>query len=370
VRQQLSHLTLPDGARVAYATAGTGRQPTLFIGGWLSHLELSWAMPGERRFLEGLAEGQRLVRYDRPGCGLSVPQVERPRDLDDEVATAAAVLRAAFPAAAGAKPAHVIAMSFGVPVAVALAARHPDLVGRLALYGGWARGQDVATPDVREQVLGLVGTHWGLGIDLLADIFSPDMAVAERTAFRDYQRACSPAGTAVELLRLSYQVDVTSELSAVRAPTLVVHRDRDRAAPVQQAEALAQGIAGAQLVVVPGRSHLPYVGDIDSVVRPIRRFLGLPSVVLDTAPGMTPRQGEIAALVSEGLTNREIARRLGIEERSVEGHLERIRLRLGLRSRAQVAVWWTAHRPGPALGPDRRGDGPPGTTDLRRPEAT
>lgn len=48
----------------------------------------------------------------------------------------------------------------------------------------------------------------------------------------------------------------------------------------------------------------------------------------------------MAALVAEGLTNRQIAQRLGIEERSAEGHLERIRQRLGVTSRAQVAAWW------------------------------
>ena len=57
---------------------------------------------------------------------------------------------------------------------------------------------------------------------------------------------------------------------------------------------------------------------------------------------MTARQREIATLVAEGLTNREIGQRLGIAERSAEGHLERIRLRLGVRSRAQVAAWWVA----------------------------
>jgi DNA-binding CsgD family transcriptional regulator len=57
---------------------------------------------------------------------------------------------------------------------------------------------------------------------------------------------------------------------------------------------------------------------------------------------LTKRQTEVARLVSLGLTNREIALQLGIDERSAEGHLERIRLRLGARSRAQVAAWWVA----------------------------
>jgi DNA-binding CsgD family transcriptional regulator len=52
----------------------------------------------------------------------------------------------------------------------------------------------------------------------------------------------------------------------------------------------------------------------------------------------------VADLVSQGLTNREIAQRLGIDERSAEGHVERIRDRLGVRSRAQIATWWVTSR--------------------------
>ncbi|TPX01001.1 helix-turn-helix transcriptional regulator, partial [Schumannella luteola] len=68
------------------------------------------------------------------------------------------------------------------------------------------------------------------------------------------------------------------------------------------------------------------------------RFLGLRGARRPAAV-LTPRQQEVAGLVAEGLTNREIAARLGIEERSAEGHVERIRLRLGVRSRAQIAAW-------------------------------
>jgi len=61
-------------------------------------------------------------------------------------------------------------------------------------------------------------------------------------------------------------------------------------------------------------------------------------------PTLTKRQKEVADLVSQGLTNREIAQRLGIDERSAEGHVERIRNRLGVRSRAQITTWWVASR--------------------------
>jgi DNA-binding CsgD family transcriptional regulator/sugar lactone lactonase YvrE len=59
-------------------------------------------------------------------------------------------------------------------------------------------------------------------------------------------------------------------------------------------------------------------------------------------PGLTRREREIAALVAEGLTNREIAQRLFISERTADGHLEHIREKLGVSSRAQVAAWFVA----------------------------
>lgn len=336
MEQRLERTRTPDGVEVAYAVAGHGR-PLLFVGGWLSHLELSWALPAERAFLEGLAQGRRLLRYDRPGCGLSDRTSYDGPSVDGELEVVAAVL-----GAAGVGRTDVVASSLGVPLMVEWAARHPESVGRLVLYGGWARGADLGPPEVREHVAGLVAAHWGLGADVLTELFAPDASPGTRAALSSYQREASEPGTAAALLRLCHAVDVTASLPGVAAPTLVVHREQDRAAPVGQAHLMAERIPDARLEVLPGRSHLPYVGDADTLVRTVRGFLGLPTGPPPAEPSLTPRQQEVAALVAEGLTNREIGRRLGIDERSAEGHLERIRLRLGLRSRAQVAAWWVA----------------------------
>ena len=339
MQQRIGRVTTTDGAEIAYASIGSGR-PLLYITGWLSHLELSWALPEERAFYESLATGCRLVRYDRAGCGLSAAS-DRPPSLTFELEQLAAVAETLGP-----EPFDLMGTSMGALVAVAWAAAHPDSVRRLVLYGGWVAGADISPPSVRDHLLGLVESHWGLGSDVLTDIFAPDARAAARAEFGRYQRESSTAATARSLLALSYDLDVTDRLAQVRAPTLVVHRAHDRAAPVAQAAVLADGIPGAQLVVLPGRSHLPYAGDAQAVVAPIRRFLGLRS--LPRAPRtLTARQAEVAALISEGCTNREIAARLGIDERSAEGHVERIRLRLGFTSRAQVAAWYAGRRDEP-----------------------
>jgi len=339
VEQQLGSTRTAGGVEVAFATAGHGK-PLLFVGGWLSHLELSWALPPERQLLESLAQGRTLLRYDRPGCGLSGRTQPSEPSLDLELDVVDAVL-----AAAGVDRADIVASSLGVPLMIAWAARRPETVDRLLLYGGWARGADLGDPEVRDHVVALVAGAWGLGADVLTDIFAPDASPGTRAALSDYQREASSPETAAALLRLCYRIDVTASLGRVRAPTLVVHRDEDRAAPLSQARLIADGIPGARLEVLPGRSHLPYAGDAPRLVGTLRAFLGLPAAPPAPGPTLTRRQQEVAALVAEGLTNREIGARLGIEERSAEGHLERIRLRLGVRSRAQVAAWWVATNP-------------------------
>jgi predicted ATPase/DNA-binding CsgD family transcriptional regulator len=60
-------------------------------------------------------------------------------------------------------------------------------------------------------------------------------------------------------------------------------------------------------------------------------------------PDLSRREREIAALVADGLTNRQIAQRLYISERTVDGHLEHIREKLGVNNRAQVATWFAQH---------------------------
>jgi pimeloyl-ACP methyl ester carboxylesterase/DNA-binding CsgD family transcriptional regulator len=339
LEQVVAFADMPDATAVAYAMAGVG-PPLLLVGGWLSHLELSWAFPAERAFLEALARGRTLVRYDRPGCGLS----DHPQDAEWSLALERSVLRTVMSAVGGTKF-DLVGSSLGAPIAIDWAARHPETVNRLVLYGGWARGSDIANPNVQEHVVGLVRSHWGLGSEVLVEVFAPEASASTRAVLADYQRHASSAETAAKLLLACYEVDVVDRLAEITSPTLVLHREHDRAAPLEQSQLIASRIAGAQLIELPGRSHLPYIGDVDVLVGEIRRFLGLPALRKTAVPSLTKRQKEVAHLVSQGLTNREIARRLGIDERSAEGHVERIRTGLGFRSRAQIAAWYVASKP-------------------------
>lgn len=333
--QRIGYVQLDGGVAVAFAVAGSG--PFLIVPPpWVSHLELAWAIPAERRFWESLADQRSLVRYDKVGTGMS-SRAPMATSLAGDLALINAVATEV-----GASRFDLLGTSMAAAVAAAWTAAHPDTVDHLILYGGWARGSDIATPIMRDHVIGLTRAHWGFGSEVLADIFIPEADRRTKEALVHYQRESASSEVATAILRFGYEIDVVDCLGRIEAPTLVLHRMKDRAVPISHGEFIARSIPGAQFKAMPGRSHLAWAGDQDSVLAAMRRFLGFrPSRRIGT-PTLTARQREVTALVAVGLSNREIATRLSIQERSVEGHLDRIRDRLNLRSRAAIAAWWVA----------------------------
>jgi pimeloyl-ACP methyl ester carboxylesterase len=75
VRQEIRFCAAPDGTRIAYAVHGSG-PPLVRTATWLTHLEFDWESPVWRHWLDGLAEGHTVIRYDERGCGLSDRDVE------------------------------------------------------------------------------------------------------------------------------------------------------------------------------------------------------------------------------------------------------------------------------------------------------
>ncbi|MFE3260138.1 protein kinase [Nocardia sp. NPDC059091] len=81
-------------------------------------------------------------------------------------------------------------------------------------------------------------------------------------------------------------------------------------------------------------------GSAMSLDSAVRLALGEPSPALDSSPQqLTKRERQVADLVAEGLTNRAIASRLVISQRTAQGHVEHILAKLGFTSRAQIAAW-------------------------------
>ena len=337
-----------EGRRVAFAVRGEG-PPLVVPAWWVSHLELDWRDPAFRAFWEAVGAGRALVRYDNVGVGMSDRDAPLPEPaLEREVALLDALLDEL-----GVERAALLGGSSGGCAAVAFAARRPRRVERLLLYGAYADGAAIAPPEVRAAIVAAVRSHWGLGSRLLTEVFLAEASAAERERFARLQREAASAETAAALLERVYRVDVRAELELVRAPTQVVHRRDDRAIPYAQGRALAAAIAGATLVPLAGRAHLPWVGDARAVVRALRGFL-VPGGGADGAEGggkragdaadeaaealLSRREREVLALVAEGLSEREIAERLTVSPHTVHRHVANIRHKLGRSSRAAAAA--------------------------------
>jgi pimeloyl-ACP methyl ester carboxylesterase/DNA-binding CsgD family transcriptional regulator len=321
--------------RVAYSASGAG--PALLMdSGWITDLRGQLELYSFGPFIERLAERFTVIRYDKPGCGLS-DRNGIDLSFDGQVAAALAVADAV-----GAGRLCLFGASQGGQLAAAIAARYPDRVEALALYGMCASGRDLAPAEVRDSLVALVRAHWGLGLKALAGAFVTDPTAEDLAGFAKFQRASASAAVAARLLDVYYDTDIRDLLSAVRAPTLVLHREEDRGTRFELGREVAALIPDATLIPLPGSSHLFYHGDWLAVAEAVTSFL---TERAGTGPRLTPRELQVAELVAEGLTNQAIARRLSVAPRTAEAHVENIRRKLEVRSRAQIATWVTRHRP-------------------------
>jgi pimeloyl-ACP methyl ester carboxylesterase/DNA-binding CsgD family transcriptional regulator len=339
----IRYCATPAG-RVAYAAAGSG-PPLLCDVGWVSHVHRQLELFSFGSFMAALAERFTVIRYDKPGCGLSDRDAT---DLSFEAQVQAAL---AVADAAGAEQFRLFGASQGGQLAAAIAARHPERVEALALYGTCADGRDLAPAEIREAVVALMRAHWGLGSQVLTGIFVPGPDAAEVDALTQAQRACASADVASRMLEVYYQTDVRPLLHGIRAPTAVLHREADPATRFELGREVAALIPGATLIPLPGSSHLFYHGAWAEVLAATLGFLGEPgsgdaepAAGPAAGPRLTGREIEVAGLVAEGLTNQAIAARLTIAPRTAEAHVENIRRKLGVRSRAQIAAWVTERR--------------------------
>jgi pimeloyl-ACP methyl ester carboxylesterase/DNA-binding CsgD family transcriptional regulator len=324
---------MPAG-RVAYSTVGSG-PPLLCETGWVSHLRGQLDLFAFGSIIERLAEHFTVIRYDKPGCGLS-DRALADLSFDGQVATAIAVADAVH-----ADHFCMFGASQGGQIAAAVAARFPERVEALVLYGMCASGADLAPPEVRESIVSLVRANWGLGLNMMAGIFIPDPSPEDISALARFQRDSASAAVASQLLEVYYKTDIRELLPAIRARTAVLHREGDRATGFTLGQEVAALVPGAVLVPLPGSSHLFYHGDWAGVLAAILGFLGEPAAQRAL---LTGRELEVAGLIAEGLTNHSIAVRLSIAPRTAEAHVENIRRKLQVHSRAQVAAWVTEHR--------------------------
>ena len=267
--------TTSDGLHIAFQVSGRndgGDEGTdiLLIPGFVSHLELDWADPRHAHFLHRLGSMGRLIRFDKRGTGMS----DRPPgvpDLETRMHDVLAVMDAV-----GSGRAVVCGYSEGGPMALLLAATHPERVSSLVLYAAYAKrtwapdypwGQ---TQEARAAYTDELVSRWDWEADARMRIPSADAAMQRWWAQR--MRAAATPSTVRALMDMNSLVDVRDMLPAVRVPTLVLHRTGDALFKVGEARFIADRVPGARLQLLDGEDHF-VSGNPDQILDAIEPFL-------------------------------------------------------------------------------------------------
>ncbi len=260
---------------IAYQVVGDAPLDLVFVMGWVSHLEYFWREPSFARFLMRLASFSRLILFDKRGTGLSdrVPNNELPT-LEQRMDDVRAVMDAV-----GSERAALCGVSEGGPLCSLFAATYPEKTLAVVMIGTYAkRIRDdeypwAPTTEQRQHFFDEIRAHWGGPVGL--EDRAP--SVANDPGFRDwwatYLRMGASPGAALALTQMNAEIDVRPILPSIRVPTLVVHRKDDQCLKLEEGRFVAEQIPGAKFVELPGRDHLPFVGDQDAILDEVEEFL-------------------------------------------------------------------------------------------------
>jgi pimeloyl-ACP methyl ester carboxylesterase len=260
------------GVSIAYQVVGEGPRDLVFVPGFVSNVEAGWEDPQVARNLRRLSSFARLILFDKRGTGRSDPVAEVP-SLEQRMIDLQAVMDAA-----GSERADLFGISEGGPTCLLFAARHPERVRSLALYGTTPRFKRAPDfpwgfdPELYPALLEHMEAGWGEGS--LLELFAPSLAgdASIRSAWGRFQRVSASPSMARAVMEALLDIDVRDVLPEIRVPTLVVHRRDERAVRLGCAEYLAEKVPGAKLVVLEGTDHFPFFGDTDDLFDEIEEF--------------------------------------------------------------------------------------------------
>jgi class 3 adenylate cyclase/pimeloyl-ACP methyl ester carboxylesterase len=275
--QEIHFCQTRDGVQLAYARIGQGL-PLVKTGHWMTHIEFDFESPIWRHLYQELSRDHSFLRYDARGNGLSdreVPDVTFERFVDDleAVVDAAGIDRFAL-----------LGISQGCAVSIAYAVRHPERVSHLVLLGGFAvgwkkRARTEAEKEAGEAMLTLMRVGWGQENPAFRQMFTsqfiPSATKELADWFNEFQRISSSPADAARNLLANGEADVSSLLSQIKVPTLVMHARHDARVPFESGRRLAAGIPGARFVPLESGNHIMLEGEpaLARFLEELRSFL-------------------------------------------------------------------------------------------------
>ena len=268
MENKVGFCTTPDNVRIAYQTLGNGPAivclPAYFVA-----VDIWPLIPELKNYVEAIASYHSVVLYDMRGAGMS----DRNRTvftLESELSDLETIIDHL-------KLDKVILFGWSMcgPVAVAYAAKHPERVSHLVLYGTYAYLGKYIQEDIRSSILALLRQQNNyLGIRAIHNLMTPkgsgdflELMVAM------FKESVTPEVFA-RLIELCFTLDVTEYCNKVKAPTLVMHRKGDLWVSYRAGVELASLIPDARFVPLEGDTHEWFFGDCDMVLQSQLQFLG------------------------------------------------------------------------------------------------
>jgi len=347
---RISYARSADGVSLAFTVAGDG--PALVFVPWVpfSNLRMEWQNTFLNGIFEQLARRLTLIHYDGRGTGHSQRDVTD-LSLDAMVADLEAVVDRA-----GAAQVSLLGQYNSCPHAIAYAARHPERVKRMALFGGSGRGWNAMSARQTQALLSLIEQDWDVFADTAAHQWLGWAAGEAGPAMADAIREAVTPQIARATLQAASATDVMDLLPDVDAPTLVLHRRDMSQIPVDVSRALAEGMPRGRLVILDGAQPTLFMGDPDRVSMLVDFFCdgiepsadpspppGMPSAPAGHAVppphGLSGRELEVLRWLAAGETNRQIARRLGLSPHTIERHVANLYRKIGARGRADATAY-------------------------------
>jgi class 3 adenylate cyclase len=262
-----------DGLGIAYQTVGEGPPDVLLSAGHFNHTDAIWEDPGAALFLRRMAGFCRLIRFDALGSGGS----DRP--LNTDLIPAYDDQIGATLDAADSDRAALITMLDAGPAAIEFAAKHPERVTRMILWNSTARmlrdddypeGLD---PDSLHQLYAMLADGWASENVGALSIPSRSNDQAFLAWYRRYMRSIATPTEVKRVLEASLGQDARPFLPAITMPTLVMHRTNYALIPIGHARYVANHVANAEFIEVPGADGALYWETPDVILESFERFL-------------------------------------------------------------------------------------------------
>ena len=236
---------------------------------------------------------------------------------------------AAVVAASGEQPVALWANQTYGPAAIRFAARHPEAIDRLVLFGPLARLSDAYPEAALRSFAELAKTNWPLAAQTFGDMSTRQADPAAGLRWGEVYRQSSTGDNVALIMAaaIAEDDDARAELPNVRVPTLVMHRKGDTVVPLALGQEIAAAIPDARFVPVEGViSHYAF-GDQEAVLRVALPFLrrGEHAATPDAADSVAQPGGVRTVLFTDIVGHTEMMRRLGDEKgREVLREHERI----------------------------------------------